>query len=159
VSETSAEFNILTPHSFQKGFDRLLNTIALNFRILILVSALLIMHEGSVDGIPVVASISAPVQTGPGIHTACLFPRIKRSQCGSNHPHHLAPKLNIVYSCTIIPLWAFMAFLGSIFEQNGNIQQIRIFLFNACRLPSDVYILWAKSIDVVCIKYTDVFRP
>lgn len=58
-----------------KGFDWVLNTITLNFRILILVSALLILDEGSVDGIPVGAKFSAPVQPGRGIHPSCLFPQ------------------------------------------------------------------------------------
>jgi len=48
--------------------------MTLNFRILILVSALLIVDEGSVDGIPVGARFSAPDQPGSGIHPACLFP-------------------------------------------------------------------------------------
>jgi hypothetical protein len=86
--------------------------IALNFRILILVSALLLVQEGSVDGIPVVARISAHVQTGPGIHPACLFPRVKWPRRGLDHPPHLAPKLKKEYSYTIILLWAFMAFPG-----------------------------------------------
>ena len=58
----------------QKEFDWLLNNMTLNFRILILVSALLIVDEGSVDGIPVGARFSAPDQPGSGIHPACLFP-------------------------------------------------------------------------------------
>ena len=58
----------------QKGFDLLSNTITLNFMVLILVSALLIVDEGSVDGIPVGARFSAPARPASGIHPACLFP-------------------------------------------------------------------------------------
>jgi len=58
----------------QKAFDWLLNTITLNFRVLILVSALLLVDKGSVDGILVGVKFSAPAQPGSGIHPACLFP-------------------------------------------------------------------------------------
>jgi hypothetical protein len=52
------------------------------------------------DRIPVGARFSAHVQTGPGAHPASytmgngsLFPGVKRSGRGINHPPHLAPRL------------------------------------------------------------------
>jgi len=53
----------------------ILKTITLKLMVLILVSALLIADEGSVDGIPVGTNFTASVQTGPGIRPACLFPQ------------------------------------------------------------------------------------
>ena len=51
------------------------------------------------DRIPVEARLSAPVQTGPGVHPASCtmgtgsFPGVKRPGRGVDHPLHLVPKL------------------------------------------------------------------
>jgi hypothetical protein len=52
------------------------------------------------DRIPVGASLSGPVQTGPEAHPVSytmdtgLFLWVKRPKRGVDHPHHLTPKLN-----------------------------------------------------------------
>jgi len=59
--------------------------------------------------IPVRARFSAPVQTGPGTHSASYtmgtgsFPGVKRPGRGVHRPPHLAPRLKKEYSCTPTP--------------------------------------------------------
>jgi len=60
--------------------------------------------------IPVGARFSAPVQTGPGAHSASYtmgtgsFPGVKRPRLGADHPTLLAPKLRKEYRYTYTPL-------------------------------------------------------
>jgi hypothetical protein len=60
------------------------------------------------DRIPVETRFSAPIQTGPGDHTASYtmdtrsFPGLSRPRRGTDHPSHLAPRLKKTYSSIYI---------------------------------------------------------
>jgi hypothetical protein len=58
---------------------------------------------------PVGATFSVPVQTGPGAHPASCtvdtvsVPKVERPGRGDDHPPHLAPRLKKEYSNTYTP--------------------------------------------------------
>jgi len=70
------------------------------FELIVPVEPLCLLLDGrSGDRIPAEARISAPVQTGPGVHPASYtmgtgsFPEVKRPGRGVDNPHHLAMRL------------------------------------------------------------------
>jgi hypothetical protein len=60
------------------------------------------------------AEFSAPLQIGPGVHSASYtmgtgsFQRVQQPGCGVNHPPRLASRLKKVYILYLLPLFAFM---------------------------------------------------
>jgi hypothetical protein len=68
------------------------------------------------DRIPVGASFSAQVQTGPGAHPASYtmgtgsFLGVKRPGRGVDHPPHLVPKLRKEQSCNSTPTLGFVGY-------------------------------------------------
>jgi hypothetical protein len=65
--------------------------------------------RGSIKKIPVGAKFSAPVQTGPGAHSATCtmdtgpFPGVKRPGRGADHPPLLAPRLRMSRALPLLP--------------------------------------------------------
>ena len=97
------------------------------------------------DRIPVEASFSAPVQTGPGSHPAYYtmgtgsFLGVKRAGRGADHPPHLVLRLKKEYSyIPLLPLLAFVACFRAnfTFTVTSTQESVKQYRFVFCRYQS-----------------------